>query len=389
MVAMKTACHTSRGLSTPLEDTSSKDSELVQDQLAALMETEQFYRVRAIPCKAQVGETTGRIPLEDWRRKICQWAFRVIDHFRLDREVVSVGMNIFDRFLVEHETPRRDEFGAYSPPRCCCPSCKRSVDSRTYQLAAMTAIFISVKANANNGAELPSGRKQFKLSTFVELSRGQFQIEDITLMERTVLDTIRWKVSPPTPVTFVSYLLTLMPGRELMPSAAQTHYDLSIHVLRELSRYLTELSACLGESCSYHSPSRVAFAAILVSMDLLTPQALPLQVRDAFRQAVFQVCGMSSHHQYGPIPHLKSALERALWPEMLLDGTDHHSSDAGHPISIARHYGLLDLDRIYRAQRQSTTFSSIPSAGHTPPGSPKLDQGRSSALEVSPVSVAR
>ena len=171
-----------------------------------------------------------------------------------------------------------------------------------------------------------------------------------------------------------------------MPSASETYYDLVVHVLRELTRYLTELSTCLGGSCSSYSPSRVALAALLVSMDLLTVQALPMELRDAFRQNVLEVCGLSTDPHFGPIPHLKGIMERALWPDMLLDETDPATTDTGHPISIARHYGLLDLKRIYRAQHQSELSSH---GERTPPGSPKGYQSRQSSLQGSPVSVAR
>ena len=186
------------------------------------------------------------VPLEDWRRKICQWAFRVIDHFRLDREIVSTGMNLFDRFLLRHQSTECDPAAA-----CFCPSCKRSLDSPTYQLAAMTCVFLAVKLHSQNNSHHPAtedsssscrgggGRrshKQFKLNTFVELSRGQFRAQDICDMEATVLATLRWKVN----------------------------------------------------------------------------------VREAFCREFAQVRGeASSSHTHGSIPHLRSVLQRALWPNTI------------------------------------------------------------------------
>ena len=387
--------------------------DLVRDQLLGLLLAEKSYLVESIPCKSPSYSYNNNnnnnservVPLEDWRRKICQWAFRVIDHFRLDREIVSTGMNLFDRFLLRHQSNECDPAAA-----CFCPSCKRSLDSPTYQLAAMTCVFLAVKLHSQNNSHHPAaedsssssscrgggGRrshKQFKLNTFVELSRGQFRAQDICDMEATVLATLRWKVSPPTPMTFVSYLVTtLMPDREMMPSTCQTYYNLVLHVLRELSRYLTELAACVGGGCSYYPASEVAFAAILVSMDLLTHQALPLHVREAFCREFAQVRGeASSSHTRGSIPHLRSVLQRALWPEMLLESTDDPmAAESGHPISMARDYGLLDLDRIHRAQQRhhaeaATAAATSRTGGHTPPGSPK----RYGSFEESPISVAR
>lgn len=371
--------------------------DIMWDQLLALMHTEKSYRVVAIPCHAH--ENSSRVPLEEWRRKICQWAFRVVDHFRLDREVVAAGMNIFDRFLIEDKS--YDE-SMMDTGACMCPSCKRNVDSRTYQLAAMTAIFVAVKLNAQNEDEprySSSFRKHFRLSTFVELSRGQFLEEDICNMERKMLATVRWKVHPPTPVTFLPYILSLMPEREAR--VPKSYFDLVQHVLRELARYLTELAACLGGSCTYHASSRIAYASILLSMDLMTQQALPLAVRRHFSERVYQVCGMGSHHHNSPIPHLKSILKRALWPEMLLDdNSGENPESSGHPIAIARYYGLLDLSNIYQQQQQgqlqphghyaTEPLSPNPHGRHqvTPPTSPKPVATKMSSYDEEPSPVA-
>jgi hypothetical protein len=321
---------------------SAQDPELLREQLLGLMKTEKFYTVENIPCRAIFLPEDDSVPLEEWRRKICQWSFRVIDHFRLDREVVTLGMNIFDRFLLAH--PGDENALSRS---CSCPSCKRSVDSRTYQLAAMTSLYLAVKLHSAGSEEEFNRRRRFKLCSFVELSRGQFDSKDICAMERTILSTLNWKVNSPTPMTFVTYLLNLlMPPRDLMPPHARNNYDLVMHVLRELSRYLTELAVCLGSDCTSERQSHVGFAAIMVSMDLLTYQALSASVRNAFTRAVVSTCGWTAK-ELDICKKLRSHLQQALWPEMLLDESE--QTDAGHPISMARDYGLLDMDQIYRA----------------------------------------
>jgi len=54
---------------------------LWSDQLRALLQQEQKYQVQHIPCCSS--KPDQRPELEEWRRKICQWSYRVIDHFRL------------------------------------------------------------------------------------------------------------------------------------------------------------------------------------------------------------------------------------------------------------------------------------------------------------------
>ena len=356
--------------------------QLHRDQLCALLRAENSYLVDYVPCTAvppgaSAGDNKGigagaakggagnggfgssptRVPLDEWRRKICQWSFRVIDHFRLDREIVSVGMNLLDRFLVSYVPPSYCTNGGnvgnsklappslslLTQPRCYCPGCKRSFDSQTYQLAAMTCVYIAIKIHVDNGSDEDyTRRKHFQVGTFAELSRGMFDVGDICALEETVLHALRWKLSVPTPMTFVNYLLTLMPGRDMIPTISRNRYDLVVHVVRELSRYLTELAVSLGSECMYYKPSHVAFASILVSMDLLTFQALPQPVRDTFTGRVYR---LGFCDKPGLIDGIRHRLQKTLWPDMLLEDTD--GTDPGHPISMARECGILNINHIY------------------------------------------
>ena len=54
---------------------------LLRDQLLVLLETEPVYTVTHVPCQF-VGHRRRPLELEEWRRKICQWSFRVVDHLR-------------------------------------------------------------------------------------------------------------------------------------------------------------------------------------------------------------------------------------------------------------------------------------------------------------------
>lgn len=318
------------------------DAELALDQLVTLLVVEQSYTVPHIPCLGSHDEA-DRVPYGEWRRKICQWSFKVIDHFRLDREVVSCALNIFDRYLALK--PKSVSFGS-----CPCPSCQRSVDSRSFQLTAMTSLYLAMKIYSDNSDEYSSPYRKLRLSSFVELSRGQFTAEDITHMEQVILRELQWKVHPPTPMTSVSYLLRLMPPTTYVPYGSQKSYDLVLHVLHELARYLTELSVCLGNVSTVHTPSQVGYAAILVSMDLLTHAALPQSVKNAFNEAVVASSRSSGGTILSPhdeaIRRLQERLRSSFWPEMLMD--DCESAEMGHPISMARDFGLLDIGYISR-----------------------------------------
>ena len=227
-------------------------------------------------------------------------------------------MNMFDRFLLRHD--RGDSVRSSSPSSCACPSCKRILDSRTYQLAAMTSLYLAIKLHTD--CDHTRNKRTFKLEAFVALSRGQFVPSDICAMEQTMLTVVRWQVHPPTPMIFCSYMLAT-----LMPNNQSSRFELVLHVIRELARYLTELAVCLGRECSGKPASQVAICAILSSMDLLTVTALPLTVRDVFYDRSVAIL------RQPPDVELRAVLQEALWPELLFD---ENNDDSRHPISMAR-----------------------------------------------------
>jgi hypothetical protein len=337
---------------------------IIEEQLVAMLGVEQSYRVTIIPCTAgdsmTDASTPARLPYEEWRRKICEWCYKVVDHFRIDREVVGVALNFFDRYLVVHKS----DDGSKNANTCRCPSCQRALDSSTFQLGAMTALYLAIKLHAETAEDVPHldekpRRMKLRLHSFVELSRGQFSSTDICSMERTMLASLQWRVNPPTPMTVVSYLLRLMPKRSSFPFHCRYNYDLVLHVIHELSRYLTELSVCLAHVSSVALPSEVAYTSILVAMDMLTIDALPIQVRDDFCEAVASVSSMSSLSDY-TVRFLMERLRNCFSPDMLMDDCD---IDKHHPISVARELGLLDMSQIYIVptgkQGRTTTSTSV------------------------------
>jgi predicted metal-binding protein len=364
------------------------DTLLCIDQFCTMLRLEESYRVPFVACQSSHGPACGHHPFGEWRRKITQWSFKVIDHFKIDREVVSTAMNILDRYLAVGTANH------YGGDICPCPACQNTVDSRTFQLAAMTTLYLAMKASDSVDDHSTSCRK-LRLDSFVELSRGQFCAEDILAMERAVLQELQWKVYPPTPMAAVSYLLRLMPSHTELPCYVRKNYDLVLHVLHELSRYLTELSVCLGSVCVVNTPSQVAYAAILLSMELLTPSALPMQVRNAFNEAVVTTSTLSGGTILTPndetIRSLQGRLRHSFWPQMLMDDCEH--AEVGHPISMAKDFGLLDMSFFMGSSSSSVTSSTPPmtssfySDGEFP-GQQQQHYAPKTGLEVSPVSVA-
>lgn len=349
--------------------------ELAMDQLNVLLRNEYRYVVRPVRCQAPKAEAENAP--EEWRRKICQWSYRVVDNFQFDRSIVSVAMNMLDRFLQAYRSPSDCE----NSTSCCCLACKPSIDSRTFQLASMTCLYIAIKSSPETATvEELNRRRCFKISTFAELSRGLFSSEDISMMEQTILSTLSWLVNPPTPMTFVPYLLNLLPPTQTLPQEAHRTYGLVHQVLRELSRYITELGVCLGSELSTFPPSQVAFVSILVSMDLITASALPYQARAAFYTNFISMTDARTD----VLRQLRGMMAESLWPEMLIDESS--QADPQHPIAVAREYGVIDFSQM--AGVRSMHHDDAASTGvlaeiQSPPSSPSRRKLRTPRSPVS------
>lgn len=122
------------------------------------------------------------------RQKMCEWCYRVCDHFQTDREIVAFAFSLLDRFV----------------DRCCC-------DRKTFKLAAVTSLYMATKIF--NVDYLP-------IKSLVELSCGEFSESHITEMESTILKTLKWRLNPPTVQAFIRYLHALLPLDDLEESKA-------------------------------------------------------------------------------------------------------------------------------------------------------------------------
>jgi len=374
------------GQAVVVGDSSASRAELHRDQLRCLLRLEKAYVVEYLPCRAGLNTAEDHMPLDEWRRRISQWSYRVIDHFRMDRAIVAVALNLLDRFLVAYVPPHNGRESPGAALTCLCPSCKRNSDSQTYQLAAMSCLSLAIKLHVDNGSDEDcSRRKNFQLDTFAELSRGMFDVADICALEETVLRALKWKVNYPDPMTLVYYLLTMMPETEEITRMSKHRYDLVIHVVRELSRYLTELAVSVG-SCVHYKPSQIAFASILVAMDLVTHQALPQSVRDGFSTRVYH---LGFCDKPGLVERIRQGLKKSLWPDMILEEGD--IADPGHPITMARACGILNLDQIHPMSTYSPPPLSPPGTppGHLPGQSVVQCSGQPWEASGSPVGVDR
>ncbi|GKZ01450.1 G1/S-specific cyclin-E1 [Mayamaea pseudoterrestris] len=113
------------------------------------------------------------------RFKMCEWAYRVCDHFDASRETVAVAFSMLDRFI----------------DKCCC-------DRTAFKLASMTALHMAAKL---------VNPKIISMENLADLSRGEFDLQHIVDMERIILKTCDWTLHPPTVQAFIARFAALLP----------------------------------------------------------------------------------------------------------------------------------------------------------------------------------
>jgi hypothetical protein len=229
------------------------------------------------PSHQPIDESVPRLN-SSWREKICHWSFNVIDHFDLSREVVAVSMSLFDRYLATRGN------------RC---------NGSTALLASLTTLHIAIKVHEV---------RKIKISTLANLSRGQFGPRHIEEMEWTVLNTLKWKIHPPTSMSFLSHLLLLLP-----PQVS----DACKEEIYAMSRYITELSVC-DSSFVEIDPSAVAFAAVLNSLeDRRFRKMIGTNLRDQFLRSIWTHVGIrpDDAHVMAARPKLKRLLASSVGQE--------------------------------------------------------------------------
>jgi len=119
-----------------------------------------------------------------WRSQMLEWSFQVIDQFGIDREVVAVAFNIFDRYVAKE-------------------SSGHPFTIEDYQLLSMTSLFVAVKI-------LGSYPRKISIKALVAMSRGYYCEDDIRHTELDLLGVLGWRVNPPTALAFCRLFAELL-----------------------------------------------------------------------------------------------------------------------------------------------------------------------------------
>lgn len=208
------------------------------------------------------------------RVQIVEWSFRVVDYFRIDREVVAVSLSFLDRFLAN----------------CRC-------DRTSFKLAATTTLHLAVK--------LLYPCKLADLGILSDLSRGEFDMRDVSEMEARILHTLSWNLHPPTPIAFASIFLDYF-----FSSTNMLHVPINdLDDICDVSSFFCELAVCDYFFVPLRA-SRIALASILNALEGMFGPDNNL-AGEVIRTA--QQLGLVAHLDLSAARHDLSAARNRLW----------------------------------------------------------------------------
>ncbi|CAM6072331.1 unnamed protein product [Sphagnum tenellum] len=190
---------------------------------------------------------------EKMRAILIDWLIEVHLKFKLMTETLYLTVNLIDRYLSV-----------------------QSVSRKNLQLVGVTALLLAAKYEEIWAPEV---------NDFVHISDNAYTREQILHMEKTMLNTLQFNLTVPTPYVFVA--------RCLKAAAADREEKANVLQLEMLTWYLVEL--CLTEySMVKFCPSQVAAAAVYMALNILVRETCcwgpALQLHSGYTESQLKEC---------------------------------------------------------------------------------------------------
>lgn len=219
--------------------------ESIEDRIAALIEREIKYTSKRRTFSRKVSNRDSPISIvrhhddfaafaidDESRLLICDWMYRVVDYYSINREIIPIAMSYFDRYVAKN-------------PRYCNKK-------EHCQLLAVTAMYTAIK--------LHDTEKGGSLLCFSKISNGRFSPKEIESMEKKLLNDLDWLMNPPTPQSFIYYFMDL-----LSTTISDEHARRAMSNIYEVANYIVEV-ALLRSPASNEKSSTLAFSSFIVAV---------------------------------------------------------------------------------------------------------------------------
>jgi hypothetical protein len=209
--------------------------------------------------------------IQYWRPNICEWVYKVLDYFLVDREIAFVTMSYLDRVVARSLVDRCKVLrsSAYASRVASMPT---TFTLEWYQCAAIACLALASKVHAESDPrDVLSIRMLLNLSQQGSLA---FDIRHVVEIESQILFSLQWHMHPPTSCGAASMLIRLLP-----PALQSANRECVRDEAIQLTYFLTELSIMKQEIISALDASTMALAALLVAMYV---HGVPGQFRRSF-----------------------------------------------------------------------------------------------------------
>ena len=235
--------------------------------LKALLDTEEKWRGTIS------GNTVGyrADAPASWRNALCTWAYAVVDHFGLEREIVSSATDILD-FVISSEE------GA------------SHTSKKDYAASLVASLYLTASDHPSNIPRIVALERR----KLVDLCQGaKFQSADVEQAEHFIQTTLDGAAIPPTRLAFVTAFMSFCPRWKTDRSQELYEDSRVLHAVDDIARHLVEMSVFEPGLTLTYKPSVVAYSSILCAMDALQSHLdLPHYARVRYLNNVAEVSGL-------------------------------------------------------------------------------------------------
>jgi hypothetical protein len=188
------------------------------------------------------------------RTKIVQWLYECVDYLDLSRECVAMAMSYVDRLMSSSRT--------ISNRAAAATVAQAKQDSMMYQLIAVSSLFLAMKLNSSQSVR----SSPIDAHTLVLISHDSYSAKEIIDMEQVVLEGLEWRVCGPTSLSIAYEAIALL--TKTIPSNKADKWR-RVSSLLDFTRLQIEMSILDYNTSVLRSPSTIALASIMNSMELL------------------------------------------------------------------------------------------------------------------------